>query len=123
MTLKRIQLFGLFLIAGILLSCELPDANQIWHIQYEITGSASSADVTFSLPGEVGIEQHTVVLPYTSQTLAFKGADHAFIMAQNKGENGTVIITIIGNGLPMEKTSSEGAYAIASASWLVGSNN
>lgn len=121
--LKKLYLIGLVLIAGILVSCEFPDTNQSWHVQYEIAGSASTADVTFSLPGEIGIEQRTVVLPYTSQIYAFKGADHAFILAQNKGKNGSVIITIIGNGLPIKKTSSEGAYAIASASWLVGSNN
>lgn len=101
---------------------DFPDRNQNWSVQYRVTGTARSADITISVPGG-GTEQHPVSIPYTSPAYTFKGMDHAYISAQNKGEYGSVTTEIVVNGSTLRRASSSGAYTIASVSWLVGSKD
>jgi hypothetical protein len=114
------RIVALATVALSLVGCGLPDPNQEWSIQYRVTGSARSADITISVPGG-GTEQHPVSIPYTSPTYTFKGMDHAYISAQNKSEYGTVTTEILVSGSTRKQASSSGAYTIASVSWLVGS--
>lgn len=95
------------------------DPNQTWSVQYSVTGNARSADITISVPGG-GTEQRPVAVPYRSPTYTMKGLDHAYISAQNKGERGSVTTEIIVNSSTKKRATSEGAYTIASVSWLVG---
>jgi hypothetical protein len=108
---------GLVLLV-FLVACDLRDPKQTYSIQYRVTGSARSADITISVPAG-GTEQRPVSLPYTSPTYTFKGFEHAYISAQNKGEYGDVTTEILVNGSTHKRASSSGAYTIASVSWSV----
>ncbi|MGC9975356.1 MAG: hypothetical protein ABSC57_01370 [Syntrophales bacterium] len=116
--MKKLGLLCVLLVAVLPATCGLPDSNQTWRVQYKVTGSARNADITISIPGG-GTEQRPVAIPYASQTYTFKGMDHAYISAQNKSEYGDVTTEIIVNGSTLKKASSQGAYTIASVSWLV----
>ena len=120
--MKKLGLVSTVLVAVLLVSCGLPDPNKTWQVQYKVKGSAQSADITISVPGG-GTEQRPVTIPYTSPSYTFKGMDHAYISAQNKGDYGSVTTEIIVNGSSLKKSTSEGAYTIASVSWLVGSKD
>lgn len=107
-------------ITFVLLACAGPNPNESHQVQYRVTGSAQEAGLTISTPS--GTEQRTVRLPYTSPTYDFKGFEHAYVSAQNQGETGTVTVELIVDGSSFKKATSEGAYAIASTDWMVGSD-
>jgi hypothetical protein len=119
--MKRFEFISVFLIIVLYISCESP-AHQTWQVQYKVTGSAQSADITVSVPGG-GMEQRPVIIPYTSPTYTFKELDHAYISAQNKGEKGSLSTEILVNDSTLKKATSQGAYTIATVSWLVGSKD
>jgi len=100
--------------------CDLPDPDREYKVQYRVSGSAQSADITIETPS--GTEQRPVSIPWTSPSYTFRGMDHAYISAQNSGETGTVTVELIVNGATLKKASSSGAYTIASTDWLVGSD-
>jgi hypothetical protein len=83
-------------------------------VQYQITGTAKSVDVTLNNVSG-GTEQYSgVSVPHTFTYNNF--TDYfLYISAQNNGQTGTVIVTIIVNGQVLKTSSSSGAYVIASA--------
>ena len=103
-------------------STDMSDKKQTYRIQYCVTGTARSADITISVPSG-GTEQRPVQIPYISPTYTFKGWEHAYISAQNKGEYGSVTAEIVVNGSTLKQATSSGAYTIASVSWLVGTKD
>jgi len=94
-------------------------SKKSYRIQYRVSGTADSADITISVPGG-GTEQREVVIPCTSPTYTFKKMEHAYISAQNNGEFGSVTVEIIVDGITKKKATSSGAYKIATVSWFVG---
>jgi hypothetical protein len=98
----------------------IPDPSQTWQVQYKVSGSARSANITISVPGG-GTEQRPVTIPYTSPMYSFKGWDSVYVSAQNNGEYGSVIAEIVVNGSVLKTATSQGEYSIASVSWLAGS--
>lgn len=84
-------------------------------IVYEITGSAKSADVTLS-NSTGGTEQFgNVTIPWSYTDKSFSGR-FLYISAQNKGEYGTVTVSIYMDGQLFKTSTSSGEYVIASAS-------
>lgn len=120
--MRMFRIVALLIALLSLMGCDVPDPNQTWSVQYRVTGTAPSADITISVPGG-GTEQRSVFVPYTSTTYTFKGMEHAYISAQNKGEYGGVTTEMVVNGSTLKQASSSGAYTIASVSWLVGSKD
>jgi hypothetical protein len=84
-------------------------------VEYEITGSARSVDVTLN-NATGGTEQYSdVPVPYEYTYSNFTD-DFLYVSAQNNGELGSVTVSIYRNGSKIKAASSSGAYVIATAS-------
>jgi hypothetical protein len=84
-------------------------------VEYEITGTAETVDVTLS--NSTGdIEQYSGV--YVPRTFTYHNYtdDFVYISAQNNGESGTVIVRIYVNEKLLKSSSSSGGFVIATAS-------
>jgi hypothetical protein len=91
-------------------------------VTYKLTGSASSADLTYT-DASGNIQQQTrkaVPLTTTSgkEGLSFQGRRGAFVsfMAQNNGMSGDLTCTIEADGVPINTGHSSGGYSIVSCS-------
>lgn len=82
-------------------------------VRYEVTGSASSAGLTYS-NASGGTEQREVALPWRTSFDGTPG-QHLYLSAQNKDDSGTVRVAISVNGVEAKQAESSGAYAIATA--------
>jgi len=86
-----------------------------YEIEYKITGTASSVDVTLS-NASGGTEQFSnVALPKTYSYKNFYD-NFVYISAQNQGSSGSVTVTIFHRGSQYRTSTSSGAYVIATAS-------
>jgi len=105
-------IFTLVFAAG----CNLLLGNH--EIEYEITGTATTVDITMNNQ-DSGTEQHSnVSVPWTkSFSVNVSGGYYfAYISAQNNGSSGSVTVKIYKNGKLFKQATSSGAYAIATAS-------
>ncbi|GBU25284.1 hypothetical protein R83H12_01927 [Fibrobacteria bacterium R8-3-H12] len=103
---------------------ETKTLQKIARIKYEITGTASSVNITLTNPN--GMEQYSNVKPNIgsyefSVPITRNSFDyfHASIMAQNSGSRGNITVTIYVNGKKFRTATSSGAYVIAEADGLV----
>jgi len=105
-----------FVIGFLFISCD-PDTADYY---YEVTGTASKVNVTYSDLFGGTLQESNKSLPWTSKTFTNDSPENrifAYISAQNQTNTGTVTVSIYRNG-KMEKTaSSTGAYVIASTSY------
>lgn len=76
-----------------------------FEVRYEVTGSATTVDVTYQNEDGGTSQVSDVSLPWS---VTFTGA-------QNQGEIGTVTCTIYQDGEQFKQSTSSGAYVIASA--------
>lgn len=85
-----------------------------YQVRYEVTGSASTVDITYQNEDGGTSQLSDVTLPWS---LAFTGEalDFVYVSAQNQGETGTVTVTIYKDGEQFKTSTSSGAYVIASA--------
>jgi len=84
-------------------------------VVYEITGSAYFASVTLSNRAG-GTEQYAnVAIPWSYTDKSFSGS-FLYISAQNQGEYGSITVSIYVNNNLFKKSTSSGAYVIATAS-------
>jgi len=111
-----------FLLLPAIQSCGHPDRDKAFSVQYKISGTASGARITITLPGG-GMEQHAVKVPYSTPAYGFRLNQPAYVSAQNAGPDGEVVVEILLDGKPIRRAKSSGPYAIASASWLAGSKD
>lgn len=83
-------------------------------VKYEVTGSASTVDVTYTNEDGGTSQLSDVTLPWS---VSFTGdtLDFVYVSAQNQGETGTVTATIYRDGEQFKSSTSSGAYVIASA--------
>jgi hypothetical protein len=81
-------------------------------VTYRVTGTALSASLTYQ-NAQGGTVQRTVGLPWEASE-TFKDGDFVYISAQNQGDSGGVTTEILVDGTPWKKTTSDGAYMIAS---------
>lgn len=83
-------------------------------VAYSITGSASSVDVTLQNDTNGTSQFGDVVNP--NYTYWMRPGSFVYISAQNQGESGDVTCTISSQGRVIAKSTSSGAYAIATCS-------
>ena len=92
--------------------------------EYEVTGTAYSANITQTNP-DGGTEQYSNVKlsgSYEFSVPIRRGSFdyyHAMILAQNNGSRGSITVTIYVNGKIFRTSTSNGAYVIASADGAV----
>lgn len=86
-------------------------------IVYHITGSAKSANVTYTNE-QGGTEQKTITLPWKRIYFMLPGK-FAYISAQNQGDRGSVTCSIELDGSTAKESTSSGAYVIATCSGRV----
>ena len=95
-------------------------------VDYRAKGTRSGMRVTISTPN--GTEVHLVGASYVAPTFIFQAGQHAYISAQNLGEQGTITVMLYYSRLhspqkqePVKMESSRtGGGSIATVSWLVG---
>jgi hypothetical protein len=88
---------------------------ETYSVTYSVTGlSTSSASITYE-NSTGGTSQETITLPW-SKSLTFKRDAFLYISAQNKSNIGTVTVSIKANNITIKTSTSNGAYAIATAS-------
>jgi hypothetical protein len=98
----------------ILCGCENPLGGSV-EVEYEVTGSAYSVDVTYENSSGSTSREYGVGVPWSHSFYAEPG-DHVRITAQNTGLYGTVTVAIYLDGEIYEAETSEGAYCTATAS-------
>lgn len=87
----------------------------VYEIEYKISGTATSVDVTLN-NSNGGTEQYdNVSVPHTYSYKNFND-DFVYISAQNQGESGSVTVKIYHRGALFKSSTSSGAYVIATAS-------
>lgn len=84
-------------------------------VQYIVSGTAPSVDVTLS-NATGGTEQHTNVLLPVEYNYSTFSDTFLYISAQNNGTTGTVTAECYYRGLLRDSATSTGAYVIATAS-------
>lgn len=94
--------------------CENPFGGSI-EVEYEVTGSAYTVDVTYENSGGSTSREYGVGVPWSYRFNADPG-DEVYISAQNTGLYGTVTVAIYLDGEIFEAETSEGAYCTATAS-------
>jgi len=96
-------------------SCSNFFEPEIYNVEYKITGTASTVDVTLN-NSTGGTEQFSnVPLPVTYTYNDFKDW-FLYISAQNQGTSGSVTVSIYVNDDLKKSSTSSGAYVIATAS-------
>ena len=83
-------------------------------VTYEVTGTASSASMTYETPGGTS-QQSDMSLPW-SHTFSAEEGQFLYISAQNQDRAGTVTAAIKVDGVIAKSSTSSGAYVIASTS-------
>lgn len=101
----------LILIVLILTACKAEDKNE--KITYRVSGTANAASLTYT-NAQGGTEQTTVDLPWEI-TMNMPKDEFKYISAQNEG-NGSIICEILINDNPYKSSTSNGEFAIATAS-------
>ncbi|MGM0628025.1 MAG: MmpS family transport accessory protein [Candidatus Fermentibacterota bacterium] len=87
-------------------------------VEYEVTGSAYSVDVTYENSGGSTSREYGVGVPWSYRFSADPG-DYVYISAQNTGTYGTVTVAIYIDGEIYEAETSERAYCTATASGML----
>lgn len=90
-------------------------SNNYKKVKYEVSGSASSASVTYSDRNDGTAQIDEVYLPWTYE-FSTTGDKFLYISAQNNGEYGSVKATIYIDNKVYKTTTSRGSYVIASVS-------
>jgi hypothetical protein len=87
-------------------------------VKYTVTGTASSASITYANKDE-GTEQIAdTAVPWSYSFDGITG-NFVYISAQNQGESGSVTVTIYINGSVYKTATSSGEYVIAYASGTI----
>lgn len=112
-------------IALVTVSCDSAPAPK-YMVDYRAKGTRGGMSITISTPN--GTEQHQVGASYVSPTYMFQAGQHAYVSAQNLGEEGTITVMLYYGRLhspqkqgPVKlESTSTGSASIATVSWLVG---
>ncbi|OJJ20209.1 hypothetical protein BKI52_17215 [marine bacterium AO1-C] len=84
-------------------------------LRYEVSGTASTVDITYRDYSGSTVQFTDVSLPHTI-TYDFVTSDFAYISAQNNGESGTVSVKVYYEDRFKDGATSAGAFVIATAS-------
>jgi len=115
---KVIILFGLALTFLLLVSCEDTVYGTSTY-KYEVTGSATSVNITMSDSNGETSQMSNVAVPWSYSFNKDNIFDFfAYLSAQNNnGDNSTVTAKIYRNGKEVKSATSTGAYCIATVSY------
>jgi len=88
-------------------------------VTYRVTGTAKTADVTFTTDGSTSTSQENGVAVPWSKDLKIDGELFSVyqVLAQNGGETGKVTCEILVDGESVKTNTSAGAYAIATCDY------
>jgi len=89
---------------------------KVWDVEYKVSGSGGSFDVTISNKDD-GTSQYDNVS--SGWTYSFSTSDHGrflYVSAQNQNSSGSVNTKIYVDGKQKKTSTSSGAYVIASSS-------
>ena len=87
-----------------------------YKVQYKISGTATSVNITLS-NSTGGTEQYSDVILPKVYSYSYFSDNFLYISAQNNGSSGTVNVECYYEGVLKDSAHSEGAYVIATASW------
>jgi hypothetical protein len=95
---------------------QLPTVDFV-NVTYEVTGTAKSADITY-MNEQGGIEQGKYILPFRTN---FKMDHYSLVslLAQNNDSSGSITCKIFLDYKEFKKSTSNGAYVIASCSGII----
>jgi len=93
-----------------------------YDVNYRVTGSASYADMTYNNADDGTEQLDNVRLPW-NQRFNMQYGQFMYISAQNQSESGSVTCEILVNNKVVKKSTSSGAYVIATCSGRVGSDD
>ncbi|MGZ0150671.1 MmpS family transport accessory protein [Kribbella sp. WER1] len=85
-------------------------------VVYKVAGTAKAASLTYTIDGSTSMEQASDQrLPWSKQLTVKSGPMNAYqVSAQNSGTSGTVVCSIVLDGVQVKTATATGAYAIAS---------
>ncbi|MFO7169889.1 MAG: MmpS family transport accessory protein [Chloroflexota bacterium] len=89
-----------------------------YSVTYKISGTARAASLTYT-NASGGIEQKEAVSVPWQQSFSARRGQFVSISAQNQGRSGSITCEILIDGVSVKKSTSEGAYRIASCSGIV----
>ena len=89
-----------------------------YKVEYKISGTATSVDVTLS-NSSGGTEQYSDVYLPKNYSYSYFSDNFLYISAQNNGSSGTVDVKCYYKGVLKNSAHSEGAYVIATASYYI----
>jgi hypothetical protein len=89
-----------------------------YEVEYKISGTATSVNVTLS-NSSGGTEQYSDVDLPKNYSYSFFSDNFLYISAQNNGSSGTVDVKCYYRGTLKNSAHSEGAYVIATASYYI----
>jgi Mycobacterium membrane protein len=89
-------------------------AGGVYTVQYQVQGTAKGASLTYQNAGG-DTEQKDVSVPW-AVSLTMREGHFVYVLAQNKGETGTITCKILLDGVVVKTAESSGAYKIASCS-------
>jgi len=87
----------------------------IYDVEYKVTGTAFTVDVTYVNEDGGTSQESDVSVPWSYSFRRAEG-EFVYISAQNQGNTGTVKVIIFRDGYLFKTSTSEGAYVIATAS-------
>lgn len=89
-----------------------------YEVEYKISGTATSVDITLS-NSSGGTEQYSDVNLPKVYSYSYFSDNFLYISAQNNGSSGTVDVKCYYEGVLKNSAHSEGAYVIATASYYI----
>jgi hypothetical protein len=107
---------GLWLLGGV--GRAVPTSSRAaagYSVTYKISGTARAASLTYT-NASGGIEQKEAAPVPWQQSFNARRGQFVSISAQNEGRSGSVTCEILVDGVSVKKSTSEGAYRIASCS-------
>jgi hypothetical protein len=113
--INRITALLVFFISFIVSGCDYLDGKI--DVEYKITGSANSVDVTYTNRDGGTSQESNVGVPWT-KSFNIDCEEFLYISAQNQGSSGSVTARINVDGKKYKESTSTGAYVIASASGI-----
>jgi len=111
------KLIIISILALILVSCQhTVFGTSSW--QYEVTGTAQTANITMTNRDGSIVQFNNVELPWSYSFSTYNITTFfASISAQNNGNDGNITVRIIRNGNQVRTSTSHGAFAVAFASY------
>lgn len=110
LTLMSVILFIVFGLSG----CDGDLFPTVYEVKYNVTGSAFRVDITYQDEDGERTQLTNVALPW-EYSIEVEEDQEVYISAQNKGETGSVTVTIYRDDVEFRKSTNSGPYMTATA--------